>query len=173
MRTVQNPRARGSSNNRWAADLFLHPGCRRLGTSFARASYQAGTPAGSQTKHRRRPASDANNRSGNWAGAPRLHGILRDRRGNRSLDLDQRAMRDEPRDRCLLGCFRGSLSHPLSSGQFRLQPVGTDSEIHDQRHGKLRGMLHLISHEFLHGTQFPVRHLEHQLVVYLEQHLAL
>ena len=59
----------------------------------------------------------------------------------------------------------------LRTRSVRFQPVGAGADFDDHRHPPQgQGVAHAAHHDAAHLLQFAVRHLEHQLVVHLQDH---
>src|SRR5687768_13240005 len=64
----------------------------------------------------------------------------------------------------------GGSSSRLTSAELRLEPIGTHTDVHDERDGELRRALHFLTDERRERIDFVWWGFEYQLVVHLKQH---
>src|SRR6266446_2791264 len=60
------------------------------------------------------------------------------------------------------------MQEPLSS--LRVHPICSRPDTYDQRHPQLGCRFHVTFHQFPRVSLFPLRHLDDQLVVHLQEH---
>src|SRR5215208_5955727 len=83
------------------------------------------------------------------------------------------AIRPDPATGPLALSIRGDSRRMQGSAALRFQPVCPRAGLHEEGHRQLHRVLHLAFHERGDLVQLRLRHLEHQLVVHLEEHLGL